>query len=119
MGDRFFEPEVLEVVDYIKDKSESDDKIYVLNAWDSVYALSNTLPARPWIPHLPWYMELPGVQEKIVTDLESEKPEMIVMREYTELGLSSYKPELIDKFITENYEISDKIDGHLILLPKE
>jgi hypothetical protein len=120
MGDRFFEPEVLEVVDYIKDKSESDDKIYVLNAWDSVYALSDTLPARrPWIPHLPWYMELPGVQEKIVTDLESEKPEMIVAGEYTDFGLSSYKPELIDKFITENYEISDKIDGHLILLPKE
>ncbi len=120
MGDRFFEPEVLEVVDYIKNKSENDDKIYVLNAWDSVYALSGTLPARrPWIPHLPWYMELPGVQEGMVEDLESEKPEMIVIREYTDSGLSSYKPELIDKFITENYEISDKIDGHLILLPKE
>ncbi|MFV1917122.1 MAG: glycosyltransferase family 39 protein [Patescibacteria group bacterium] len=120
MEDRFFESEVLEVADYIKDRSEGNDKIYVLNAWDSVYALSNTLPAvSPWVPHLPWYMELPGVQEEIVQDLEREKPEMIVMREYTQSGLSAYKPELIDKFITENYEISDKINTHLILLQKE
>ena len=70
-GDRFFEPDVLRITSYIKEKTRSNDKIYLLNAWDSVYALSDTLPAaRPWIPHLAWYMELPGAQEDIVSDLD-------------------------------------------------
>jgi len=119
-GNRFFEPDVLRITSYIKEKTRSNDKIYLLNAWDSVYALSGTLPAaRPWIPHLPWYMELPGVQKGIVSDLTENRPEFIVRQPYTETGLSSYKPELVDEFINQHYQLDDKIGGYLVFTPRK
>ncbi|MEJ2348082.1 MAG: hypothetical protein P8Y17_02675, partial [Patescibacteria group bacterium] len=91
-----------------------------LNAWDSIYALSDTLPAvRPWIPHLSWYMELPRIQEDIVSTLDIVRPKLIIQGEYSESGLGSYKPRLINKFIEENYEIIDKIDNYLVFFPKK
>ncbi|MGB6881997.1 MAG: glycosyltransferase family 39 protein [Microgenomates group bacterium] len=118
-GNRFFEPEVVNLASYVKENTEPNDKIYVLNAWDSIYAWSDTLPAvMPWIPHLPWYMELPGVQEDIVSGLDIVRPKLILQGEYSETGLGSYKPKLIDEFIKDNYEISDKIGGYLILRGK-
>jgi hypothetical protein len=114
---RFFEPEIKQIVTYVKENTEPNDKVYVLNAWDSVYALSNTLPAvRPWIPHLPWYMKLPGIQEDIVSSLDIVRPKLIVQGEYSETGLNSYKPELIDEFIKDNYEINDNIGSYLIFI---
>ena len=117
---RFFEPEIKQISTHIKENTEQNDKIYVLNAWDSVYAWSDTLPAvRPWVPHLSWYMKLPGIQEDIVSGLDIVRPKLIMQGEYSETGLGSYKPELIDKFIKDNYEVGDKIDNYLILFPKE
>ena len=115
---RFFEPEIKQIVTYVKKNTEQNDKIYVLNAWDSVYALSNTLPAvRPWIPHLPWYMKLPDIQEDIVSSLDIVRPNLIMQGEYSEAGLGSYKPELIDEYIKDNYEINDNIGSYLIFIP--
>lgn len=119
-GDRFFEPEILDLANFIKDDIGQGEKIFILNAWDSVYVLSNTLPAvRPWVPHLPWYMGLPGIQEEIVKDLEISVPKMIVQGEYLQTGLGSYRPEIINDFIYDNYQIKDKIGNYLILFPKK
>ncbi len=118
-GDRFFEPEVLEIASYIDKNVENNGKIYVLNAWDNIYALSNTLPAvRPWIPHLSWYIERPGIQEEMLKNLSENLPEIIIQGEYVETGLGSYKPRLINEFITQNYGIRDKIGNYLIYFPK-
>lgn len=117
---RFFEPEIKQITAHIEENTEQNDKIYTLNAWDSVYAWSDTLPAvRPWIPHLPWYMKLPGVQEDIVSSLDIVRPNLIIQGEYSETGLGSYKPELIDEFIRDNYEINDNIGSYLIFIPKK
>lgn len=114
-GTRFFESEISELVTHIEEKVESGEKIYVLNAWDSVYAWSGTLPAvTPWIPHLPWYMESPGVQENIVLGLDIVRPNLILQGEYAESGLGSYRPTLIDEFIQDNYEINDNIGNYLL-----
>jgi hypothetical protein len=117
---RFFESEVKQIVAYIEENMEQNDKIYVLNAWDSVYAWSDTLPAvRPWVPHLPWYMKLPGIQEDIVSGLDIVRPKLIMQGEYSETGLGSYRPILIDEFIKDNYEINDNIGSYLIFIPKK
>uniref|UniRef100_A0A7C4TJA2 Glycosyltransferase RgtA/B/C/D-like domain-containing protein n=1 Tax=candidate division WWE3 bacterium TaxID=2053526 RepID=A0A7C4TJA2_UNCKA len=117
-GTRFFEPEVLEVASYIKKNTDPGEEIYVINAWDSLYALSDTVPAiRPWIPHLSWYMELPGVQDEIVSDLTKNHPKLIVQGEYEETGLGAYKPAKVTEFISQNYKVKGKIGRYLILTP--
>ena len=114
-GTRFFEPEVLKIADYINDNTEKDEEIYLGNAWDSIYVLSETIPAgRPWLPYLSWYLEVHGIQDVVVDDLVLDPPNLIVLGEYQESGLGSYKPKAIDSFILENYKLTDKIDGYEI-----
>jgi len=104
----------------ISNNTDKEDKIYVLNAWDSVYALSSTLPAaRPWIPHLSWYMELEGVQENIVKDLSQNNPKLIVIGRFTKEGLSSYKPDKIVEYIESNYAKETSIGNYNIYNPNK
>jgi hypothetical protein len=115
-GDRFYDPGLLKAANYIDNKTEDGSQIFILNAWDSVYSLSNTLPAvRPWIPHLSWYMELEGVQEEMINDLETSKPSVVVMNPFTHEGLSSYQPEMVLQYLNNNYKQEDIIEEYLIL----
>lgn len=118
-GNRFFEPEVIKISDYIKVNVDRGDEIYIINAWDNLYVLSDTIPAtRPWLPHLSWYMEIPEIQDMIVSDLQLKPPKLIVQGEYKDSGLGAYKPEKINDYIMENYTQKDKINGYLIWGPK-
>ena len=112
---RFYEKEVFSMSRYIDEQSVNGSKIYVLNAWDSIYVLSDTLPAvDPWVPHLSWYMELSGVQEEMVDDIRENKPELIVVKPFTDTGLSSYKPDKVVRYIEENYEDNTTVEGYRI-----
>ena len=116
---RFMDTMTLKVANYVRGVSEKNERIYVLNFWDNIYPLTDTFPAmKPWIPHLSWYMNMPGVQQRLVDSLAKEPPSLIVFRQYTAAGLSSYRPPLIDDFIRENYAVSYKIDDINFLKPK-
>ncbi len=109
-GDRFFEKETLGMAYWLKQNTKPNEKIFIFNSWDNLYAMSNTLPAtRPWVPILPWYLEYPGIQEKIVADLEKNKPELMVFEPYKVAGLGSYQPKQIDKFMKANYTLKEII----------
>lgn len=117
---RFQDDSTINLVNFISNNTHKEDKIYALNAWDSVYALSNTLPAaQPWIPHLSWYMELEGIQENIIKDISYSKPKMIIIGKFSEVGLSSYKPDKIVEYIQENYVSEESVDNYNIFYPKE
>jgi hypothetical protein len=118
-GTRFYEREVLEVISYVKKSTSPGEKILVLNWWDSVYPLSDTLPAtRPWVPQLPWYQNLPGIEEKEIDDLKEEKPNLILLYPYTGSGLSSYVPQKLYGYVKENYDLKDKI-GNIEVLKRK
>lgn len=117
---RFFEKETIETSLWLKDNTNPGDKIFILNSWDHLYALSNTLPATdPWIPTLSWYMDYQNVQDKVVSDLEQTKPKYIVFEPYKDSGLGSYRPVKIDNYIKANYTLKEMIAGRFeILEPK-
>jgi hypothetical protein len=117
---RFYEQDVQDLALYVKSNTKQGDKIFVMNWWDNIYALSNTIPATdPWVPQLSWYQEIPGIQEKEVTDLEKSKPKLILLQDYTDSGLASYVPQKVYDYVTANYKISSKVDGIEILVPKK
>lgn len=121
---RFFETDVLEGARFLKENTKPLEKIYILNSWDHLYALSDTLPAvAPLIHTLSWHLEYPGMQDKYVADLAKNKPRIIVFEPYYDRGWGSgiglYKPEKIDKFLQENYTLKEIIAGRFwILRPK-
>lgn len=118
-GTRFLEEDVAEVATYVKLHTNPGDKIFVMNWWDNIYPLTNTIPATdPWVPQLSWYQEIPGIQEKEVSDLKSSKPKLILLQEYSGTGLSAYKPRLLNDFLTDNYKLSTKVGGISVYIPK-
>lgn len=118
-GTRFYEQEVKDIAVYIKENTNSNDKIFVLNWWDSIYALSGRLPATdPLVPQLSWYQEIPGIQEKEVIGFIESKPKMIILYPYTESGLSAYVPLRLYNYIQTNYKLKEKVDGIEILIKK-
>jgi len=118
--DRFFEKETLEAASWLTKNTKRDEKIFILNSWDHLYALSGTLPAvSPWVPTLPWYLEYDKIQDGVVADLEVVKPNLIVFEPYRREGLGSYKPEMINRFLVENYELTKIVAGRFwIFVPK-
>jgi hypothetical protein len=119
-GVRFYEKDVQGVTTYVRANVTPGEKIFVMNWWDNIYPLTDTLPATdPWIPQLSWYQELPGVQEKQVTDLENSKPKLILLNSYSETGLSSYIPQKVYNYVMTNYKLKEKIDGIEVLVPNK
>ncbi len=118
-GDRFFEKETLFMAQWLKENTRPGQKIFIFNSWDNLYALSDTLPAtRPWVPILPWYLEYPGIQEKMVADLEKNKPKLIVFEPYKATGLGSYTPLQIEKSMKENYTLETTVAGRFWVLSR-
>jgi hypothetical protein len=118
-GVRFYGSDVQDVVSYIKSNTTSNDKIFVMNWWDNIYPLTDTLPATdPWVPQLSWYMEIPGVQEKMVEGLVSSKPGLIILNPYSETGLSAYVPQKVYNYVIANYKFKEQVDGLKILVLK-
>ena len=115
--DRFLEPSVIKTADYIKEHTLEGDRLFVLNSWDNLYALSDRLPAtRPWFPQLSWYYAIPGVEEEVTNDLMAEPPSLVVMQPYTPSGLSSFKPAKVTDFIFKYYQPSQTIDNSFYIL---
>jgi hypothetical protein len=118
-GTRFLEREVLDVSTYVKSHTDDGDRIFVMNWWDNIYPLTDTLPGNdPWVPQLSWYIDIPGIQESIVNDLRIEKPKLILLNPYSNTGLSSYQPKLIYDYVIGNYRLKEKIDGIEIFVPR-
>ncbi len=119
-GTRFLETNVSDIVSYVKNNTNEGDAIFVMNWWDNIYALTGTLPGvKPWVPQLSWYQEVPGIQEKEVESLESSKPKIILMNEYEDTGLASYKPQKIYDYVMLNYELKEEVGGIQILVPNK
>ena len=118
-GVRFYESDVQDVVSYVISNTNPGDKIFVMNWWDNIYALSDRLPATdPWVPQLSWYMETPNIQEKMIEDLRTSKPKMILLNPYSETGLSAYVPQKVYNYVTTNYILREKVDGIDVLIRK-
>lgn len=118
-GTRFYEPNVKQVTEYVKYNSTPEDKIFVMNWWDSIYALSDRLPATdPLVPQLAWYQDLPGIQEKEVSDLSQNKPKLIILNEYSATGLGAYIPQEVYNYVETNYQLKETISGIDILMSK-
>jgi hypothetical protein len=103
-GTRFFEPEVLKIASLVKQADLNRKTIYVLNYWDSLYALTDTLPAsKPLVPYLPWYLRYQNLGKGLYEDIVLMRPELIVKGKYAESGLGSYRIPELDDFIKKYY----------------
>jgi len=117
--DRFWGEKEKNISFFVKSKVKENEKIYVLNYWDSLYAMTNTLPvAKPLVPFLPWYLDYDNLKESIIKDVYLGMPRVIVKGDYNNYGLGSYKIPEIDKMIERYYTLSFRGDSVSIFVLK-
>jgi len=103
---RFVEPEVSQISDEIKNSSV--DEIYVVNYWDNIYELSDTLPVtKPLVPYIPWYLNYDNNDEKILESLKVKMPEVVIIGERDKVFPELY--DFVDKFYSCRI-VSSKIE---------
>ena len=114
--DRFLESAVISTANKINEATKPGDKIFVLNSWDSLYALSDRMPSvRPLIPQLEWYYT-DKIDDYVSAKLLENLPDIVVMQPYTKTGLSSFKPEALTGTIFRYYSTDKIIDNNFWIL---
>lgn len=110
---RFYGQEDFILSKKIYEITKPEDKIYILGKSSTLYVLTNKLPPKPWVDNYVWYMEIEGVQSKLLKGLISDPPEFI-FRKIPEEGnwydLGVYQPNKIVDFIKQNYTESGMIE---------
>ncbi len=84
-----------------------DKPFFILGNYDYLYIGLDATPAvLPWIQMLPWNARLPGVQQRIVSELEIQKiPYILYIPYHPKDGYYlDYMPELLLLYMEEKYE---------------
>ena len=115
---RFFEKDIIKAASTLNKITNPDDSIYIQNGPDQLLALSNRLPSKPWADEFPWYLEIPGLQEKVVEGIEKRDPKFIIFKPYDKgpkYELGAYRPEEIAGYLEENYQNLTQVSDTLWL----
>jgi len=114
---RFYDNLAQKVVSEVKGKVRPNDKIQVINYWDNIYPLTDTLPSfKPWIPYLSWYLKYPSVEKRYVYEITSNKPLLIVKGKFEETSFNSYEIPEVKNFINNFYFPFNTIEEKINIL---
>ena len=109
---RFFSEEDRELSSEISDMTGPTDNIYILGGSSTLYVLSNRLPSKPWVDNYVWYLEIEGIQDKVIDGFKKNPP-AVIFRKIPNSGnwydLGTYQPKKIVLFIEQNYQKMAKI----------
>lgn len=103
---RFWSQNDLVLSQIIKSDSQVNKPIYLLNLPSQHYAFSDRVPNKPWIDNFGWYLEIPGVQEKVIKSLTENPPSAIFWptpQQGNWFDLGVYLPKKITNWIERNY----------------
>ncbi len=111
-GNRFWESSDLVLAKTIQNETPSGKPIYLLGLNSSLYAFSDRLPNKPWLDNFGWYLEIPGVQEKVIKGFEKNPPSVIFWLRpeggnWYDIG--TYQPKRISDWIEKNYNMKKEI----------
>lgn len=110
---RFYGSEELMLAKRIKDLTLPNERVYMLGVPSIGYVLSNRLPPKPWIDNYVWYLEIEGLQEKVIQGFERDTPKVIFWKTPQQgnwYDLGTYQPKKLTEYIKKYYEKIDQKD---------
>ncbi|KKP59935.1 MAG: hypothetical protein UR52_C0001G0015 [Candidatus Gottesmanbacteria bacterium GW2011_GWA1_34_13] len=119
---RFFTSDVIETRQTLSAIIPKNSTIFFLNVSSEYFVGSELLPVKPWADNFPWYLEVSGVQEKIINSFDKNNVQWVVYKKYNNEGKyvpGSYKPELLDAYINNHYQVKDKINDSISILQRK
>ena len=113
---RFFSDRDILLSKSIAETANSTDRIYILGESSLIYVLTNKLPPKPWVDNYVWYMEIDGMQERVLRGFSSDPPKFIFRKipkngNWYDLGV--YQPSKIINFVEQNYQKKDIIEDSI------
>ncbi len=113
---RFYSREDKEFSKIVESNISKGRIVYLFGPHSLGYVLSGTLPPKPWIDNFIWYMEIPGVQEKVIVGLESSQVDVIYRAlpyngKWYELG--TYQPKKINDYINQKYVFKERLPSNI------
>lgn len=116
---RFFDPETLKIRQEISNLF-INEPVFFLNVPSQYFVMTNIRPMKPWADTFPWYLEIAGVQENLIVNLE--KVNYVLYAPFRNNGkyeIGAYKPELITDYIYNNFVFNKNINNSLQLLGRK
>lgn len=118
---RFFNSSTKAVSILLNSKLSEKQPLYFYNLSSEYIVSSNLTPVTPWSDNFPWYLEVAGLQERIISSIKKEQVNYIVVRRFNMEGVNipgSYKPAKIDYFIENNFKISEGVNDDIWIMEK-
>ncbi|MBI2327774.1 glycosyltransferase family 39 protein [Candidatus Curtissbacteria bacterium] len=119
---RFFEKDITQTARFIQNITDYDETIYIQNGPDQLFPLANRIPPKPWADEFPWYLEIAGLQDRVISGISQSNPRFIVFKPYTvakRYEIGAYTPEKIANYIEINYQNLYQISESLWLKIKK
>jgi uncharacterized membrane protein YhaH (DUF805 family) len=103
---RFWNENDIKLANIIHNDSPVGQSIYLFGLDSNLYALSERLPNKPWLDNFGWYLEIPGVQEKVINSFIQNPPSRVFWAtpgngNWYDIG--TYQPQMITDYILKNY----------------
>ncbi|RJR30276.1 hypothetical protein C4564_00810 [Candidatus Microgenomates bacterium] len=92
-------------------------QIYFYNVPSQYWVLGEVLPTKPWADLFPWYLEVPGLQDQVISGIG----DFVVAKPFIQGGtyvLGAYEPEKIHQYIEENFQLVQTLPSGLQLLKR-
>lgn len=103
---RFYSEADIKTASQIK-MLQQDNQLFLIGLSSLNYVLTDSIPPKPWIDNYVWYLEIPGMQQKVIDGFEESKTNLILRRS-PELGnwydLGVYQPQQIVDYMQMNYD---------------
>ncbi len=116
---RFFEMSVMQEVALLKKYIPSGNPVFFYNVPSNYMVAGGFTPSKPWADTFPWYLELPGIQEIIVSTLERDRTNIVIFQSFgakERYELGSYIPQKIDTYISSYFYNRVKVGSNLWVL---
>ncbi|MBI5357132.1 hypothetical protein HZB78_06010 [Candidatus Collierbacteria bacterium] len=100
--DRFLEPEFYQVAAKLAMETDKNQPVLLVNGPELAYVLSDRLPPKPWLTQFPWFLELPGFQEKLIDNFKRQNLKQTILFPYqseAEFVPGSYQPKKLLEYI--------------------
>lgn len=106
----------------IADLTNISERVFLLEPHSGLYVMANRLPPKRWSDNFGWYLEIPGVQEEIISRWEGNPPDVVLWRmplPGTQYDLGTYQPQKIASWIESNYTKKEEIKSGIWLWQKK
>ncbi len=109
---RFYDTKDIDLANKIANITDRKDKVFFLGLHSGLYIMADRMPSKRWTDNFSWYLEIPGVQEEIVSRWEKNPPVYVFWRQPSvgnSFDLGVYQPKKIVEYVQNYYNFESEL----------